>query len=147
MKNSNEMTNEEIWEMLYPSLVKYNLDLLRCGYQKDGKKFYFLDEKIVQDIAVFAYKVGQLRNNNNVGHWQPINPKHLPKEGTKVRYARKHPDYIEGYIKIGDTGVVQWEGMFKPDWLGIKLDNPRSGFDWFDFSGHEDCLDEWIEVI
>lgn len=80
------------------------------------------------------------------GHWEPVDPNNLPKEGTKVRYARTCSTYGSDIIKIGDTGTVVWEGMFTPMWFGMNLDNPRSSFTWIDFGeGAEDCLDMWVE--
>lgn len=76
------------------------------------------------------------------GHWVPVNPKKLPKEGAKIRYSRECKGYNNVDIEVGDTGVVE---IYNSNWFGIKLDSPRSWMNWVCFDGIEDCLDVWVE--
>lgn len=155
-----DMTNEEIWEMLKPKMEKNGLNKKMGGLHigknlVDGFWVYSIDN--VHNAIALAYKVGYLRSQKGRpfkigekkkkgGHWVPVDPNNLPKEGTKVRYARECGVYGKDIIKVGDTGTVVWEGIFTPMWFGMNLDNPRSFFTWLDFSeGAEDCLDMWVE--
>ena len=140
MSNYVDMTNEEIWEMLQPKLLKN----------------YIFPNNVSEAVGM-AYRVGYLRamkgrpfkfgeKKKNGGHWEPVGPNNLLKEGTRVRYARECGKYKDDIIKIGDTGTVVFEGMFTPLWFGMKPDKLRSGRTWFDFSeGDENCLDMWVE--
>lgn len=147
-----EMTNEEIWEMLKPKMEKNGLKI--AGYLKDyiGETTCY-DEFDVHNAIALAYKVGYLRSQKGRpfkigekkkkgGHWVPVDPNNLPEEGTKVRYSRECKDYVDSdeWICINDTGVVKLEGS----WFGMILDNPR-GYEWICFDDVEDCLDMWVE--
>lgn len=167
MSNYIEMTNEEIWEMLRPKMEKNGLSAYMFsiptlenieGDIKWVKEQTYKANDVHNAIAL-AYKVGYLRAmkdrpfkfgekkvKKQGGHWEPVDPKNLPKEGTKVRYSRKCGKYKDNIIKIGDTGTVVFEGMFTPLWFGMKPDKLRSDCTWFDFSeGDENCLDMWVE--
>lgn len=165
---SVDMTNEEIWEMLRPKMEKNSLksvaSIIHTSTDKDCSKFnltHVYAEDDVHNAIALAYKVGYLRamkgrpfkigekkveEKKQGGHWEPVDPENLPKEGTKVRYSRECGAYSNDIIKIGDTGVVVWEGMFTPMWFGMKPDLPRSYLTWLDFdNGAESCLDIWVE--
>lgn len=149
-----DMTNEEIWKMLKPKFNKNNLEGLYVRIDRYG----YIKEDVYNAIAL-AYRSGYLRamkgrpfkigeKKKKGGHWEPVDPNNLPKEGTRVKYARKCKDYTDDIIMIGDTGVVAFEGVFTPMWFGMKLDKPRKNiFGWVDFStdGNADCLDMWVE--
>lgn len=156
------MTNEEIWKMLKPKMEKNGLNKKMGGLYigknlVDGFWVYSLDD--VHNAIALAYKVGYLRAmkgrpfkfgekkaKKQGGYWEPVDPDNLPKEGTKVRYSRECSVYSKDIVKIGDTGVVVWEGMFTPMWFGIRPDSPRSYLTWIDFgNGAESCLDMWVE--
>lgn len=155
-----DMTNEEIWKMIEHKMQKNGpkkkMGALYCGNTlTNGYWVYTLDD--VHNAIAIAYrsgyeramkgrpfKIGEKKKKN--GHWEPVDPNNLPKEGTRVRYSRECGAYSNDIIKIGDTGVVVWEGMFTPMWFGIKPDSPRSYLTWIDFSdGVESCLDMWVE--
>lgn len=155
----NDMTNEEIWKMLESKMRKNGLK--PCGSRlllTNGIANVYAWEDVHNAIAL-AYKAGYLRSQKGRpfkigekkkkgGHWEPVDPNNLPKEGTRVRYARKCKDYTDDIIMIGDTGAVVFEGVFAPMWFGMKLDKPRKNiFGWADFStdGNADCLDMWVE--
>lgn len=146
-----EMTNEEIWEMLRPKLVKNGLDWIHYGYDSEGNKFYYFDEKALMNAVATAYKSGYYRSQKGRpfkfgkkkdGHWEPVDPNNLPKEGTKIRYSRECKDYANSdeYICINDTGTIKLEGS----WFGVTLDNPHR-YKWICFDNAEDCLDMWVE--
>lgn len=152
MSNYVDMTNEEIWEMLRPKLVKNGLDWIHYGYDADGNKFYYFDETALKNAVAIAYKSGYYRSQKGRpfkigkkkkgGHWEPVDPNNLPKEGTRVRYSRECKDYVDSdeYICINDTGVVKLEGS----WFGMTLDNPHR-YKWICFDDAENCLDMWVE--
>ena len=95
----NDMTNEEIWKMLQPKLLKN----------------YIFPNNVSEAVGM-AYRVGYLRamkgrpfkigEKKKGGHWAPVDPENLPKEGTKVRYTRH----------IDDTGVEPFS-----EWTGIQI--------------------------
>lgn len=135
----NDMTNEEIWEMLQPKLLKN----------------YVFPNNVSEAVGM-AYRVGYLRamkgrpfkigeKKKKGGHWEPVDPKNLPKEGTRVRYARECTSYGNNMVKLGDEGVVEWDGVYNPVWFGVKFDNPRSWMKWLCFDEEEKCLDVWVE--
>lgn len=153
-----DMTNEEIWEMLESKMGKNGLK--PCGSRllfTNGIANVYAWEDVHNAIAL-AYKVGYLRaikgrpfkfgkkkEKKKGGYWEPVDPNNLPKEGTKVRYARKCKSYDNSIIKLGDTGIVEWDGVYNPIWFGVKPDNPRSWMKWLSFDEEEDSLDMWVE--
>lgn len=148
------MTNEEIWKMLEGKMRKNGLK--PCGSRlllTNGIANVYAWEDVHNAIAL-AYKVGYLRSQKGRpfrigekkekkkgGHWEPVDPNNLPKEGTKVRYSRKNIDWSNStYIEIGDTGTVQFWGSY----FGFKLDVSK-GLDWICILTQVDCLDMWVE--
>lgn len=114
-----EMTNEEIWEMLRPKLVKNGLDWIHYGYDSEGNKFYYFDKKALMNAVATAYKSGYYRSQKGRpfkigekkveekkkgGHWEPVDPNNLPKEGTMVRYSR----HIDG---TNTESFSKWTGI------------------------------------
>lgn len=156
-----EMTNEEIWEMLKPKMEKNGLSSYDVTIPSVMNIEGFLTWAVtpvyaandVHNAIAIAYRSGYLRamkgrpfkigeKKKKGGHWVPVDPNNLPKEGTKVRYSRECKDYVDSdeYICINDTGVVKLGGS----WFGMTLDNPR-GYEWICFDEAEDCLDMWVE--
>lgn len=152
------MTNEEIWKMLEGKMRKNGLK--PCGSRllfTGGIANVYAWEDVHNAIAL-AYKVGYLRSQKgrpfkigekkkNGGHWEPVDPENLPKEGTRVRYSRECKEYSDCKVPIivlGDLGKVN---ITPEKWFGVRLDNPRSSFSWvsFDDSGIANCLDMWVE--
>ena len=162
MSNYVDMTNEEIWEMLRPKMEKnsladcYDEDIIYLVSQFMRKpKFYY--EADVHNAIALAYLSGYLRamkgrpfkfgEKKKGGHWEPVDPNNLPKEGTKVRYSRECKEYSDCKVPIivlGDLGKVN---ITPEKWFGVRLDNPRSSFSWvsFDDSGIANYLDMWVE--
>lgn len=171
MGNYIDMTNEEIWKMLEKKMEKNNI-LSEPGVlcQGENKLNKLLDPKIIEDkyvtdvydatvaryAIVLAYCSGYLRamkgqpfkigeKKKKGGHWEPVDPNNLPKEGTRVRYARECTGYGNNMVKLGDEGVVKWDGVCNLVWFGVKFDNPRSRMKWLCFDEEEKCLDAWVE--
>lgn len=152
VKNT-DMTNEEIWKMLRPKFNKNNLEgnyirIDRYGnIKEDAYNAIAIAYRSGYERAIKGrpFKIGEKKEKKQGGHWEPVDPNNLPKEGTRVRYSRKCGKYKDDIIKIGDTGTVVFEGIFTPLWFGMKPDKLRSGRTWFDFSeGDENCLDMWV---
>ena len=159
------MTNEEIWEMLESKMrkngLKKKMGALYCGNNlTNGYWVYTLND--AHNAIATAYRSGYLRamkgrpfkfgekkEKKKGGHWEPVNPNNLPKEGTKVRYSRECEVYGDGIIRVGDTGVVRWDDVFGLKIFGIELDEPRVVyFNWFGFDNNKHevtCLDMWVE--
>lgn len=154
-----DMANEEIWKMLEPKMVKNGLksttstvrlpDQWCYGDPVDIVKSY--EENMVHNAIALAYKVGYLRaiksrpfkfGKKKGGHWEPVDPNNLPKEGTRVRYVRECEGYFDSdeYICINDTGIVE----LKDCYFGVALDNPHK-YKWICFYATPNCLDMWVE--
>lgn len=153
-----DMTNEEIWEMLESKMRKNGLK--PCGSRllfTNGISNVYAWEDVHNAIAL-AYKVGYLRaikgrsfkigeKKKKGGHWEPVDPNNLPKEGTRVRYSREckeYKAYKNTLVMLGDFGEVD---ITPEGWFGIRLDNPRSSYSWLSFGndGIANCLDMWVE--
>lgn len=152
-----EMTDDEIWDMLQPKLKKNNIRRYMGGIYIGNKMVdgYNVYKQIdVEKAVCLAYRSGYKRcmkgrsfkigEKKQGGHWEPVNPNNLPKEGTKVRYARECEDYAgdesDKWICVNDTGIIRLEGS----WFGVDLDNPHK-YGWVCLDGIEDCLDMWVE--
>ena len=151
----NDMTNEEIWEMLKPKMEKNGIDV-NGNYYNTWCRVY--SWKTIQKAIAIAYRSGYERamkgrpfkfgeKKKKSGHWEPVDPNNLPKEGTKVRYSRQCDAYSNcknSIIAIGDLGKID---IVEDGWFGIAPDNPRSSFMWLSFhdDGIASCLDMWVE--
>ena len=169
----SEMTNKEIWEMLKPKMEKNGLkstvSVTRVPTIWDGKdlikfkKAYYEDD--VHNAIALSYKAGYLRSQKGrpfkigsnktghselkeekTGHWVPVDPNNLPKEGTKVRYSRRFNNNVYNTfenrtnMKIGETTVVKY-GKFGV--FGVK---PIHGTrEWWCSSSYPDRFDMWVE--
>lgn len=159
----NDMTNEEIWDFLKNKMSKNGLvskaSIINTHVEDypNNKveiiKAYYEDD--VHNAIALAYKVGYLRavkgrpfkfgeKKKKDGHWEPVNPNNLPKEGTKVRYSRESKEYSKEpeMIEIGDTGEFSYGKILGLP--GIRFDDGRF-WDWISFSNELDCLDMWVE--
>lgn len=153
----NDMTNEEIWKMLEGKMRKNGLK--PCGSRlllTNGIANVYAWEDVHNAIAL-AYKAGYLRSQKGRpfkigekkkkgGHWEPVDLNNLPNEGTRVRYSRVDIDHNDSYIKLYDTGEVEYKSNIFCEEFGMKLDKERrKGCDWIFFGGSEDSLDMWVE--
>ena len=157
-----DMTNKEIWEMLRPKMEKNGLtsNIYSCTKLDDnGFPCFFLEEAYknndVHNAIALAYKVGYLRSQKGRpfkigekkkkgGHWEPVDPNNLPKEGTKVRYSRECEPYVSTpeMIALGDIGEFGYSRILNLP--GIRFDDDRY-WDWVSFSNALECLDMWVE--
>lgn len=153
------MTNEEIWKMLEGKMRKNGLK--PCGSRllfTNGIANVYAWEDVHNAIAL-AYKVGYLRSQKGRpfkigekkkkgGHWEPVDPKNLPKEGTRVRYTRECKGYknCSDKIILGSTGIVRMEGP-EHNWFGMSLDDYEGMYyNWLSFDGSSaKSLDMWVE--
>ena len=171
--DNNNFTNEEIWNFLKNKMKKNGLiskvsvinthiddysnnkvEIINAYYESD----------VINAIAT-AYRSGYLRaikgrpfkigsnktghsepKKEKTGHWVPVDPNNLPKEGTKVRYSRQFNDNVYNTfenrtnMKIGETTVVKYSkfGAF-----GVK---PIHGTrEWWSSSSYPDRFDMWVE--
>lgn len=164
---NEDMTNEEIWEMLESKMrkngliSKANLVYISADNYPNNKvkitKTYLEDD--VHNAIALAYKVGYLRSQKGRpfkigekteekkkgGHWEPVDLNNLPKEGTKVRYSRESEEYSsqkKPIIALGDIGEFSYGNTIGLP--GICFHDGRF-WDWVSFSNEIDCLDMWVE--
>lgn len=148
---NEDMTNEEIWKMLENKMQKNGFHY-SLAYDKNNVEYEMYSRGLVFDLIAIAYRSGYERamkgrpfkigeKKKKGGHWEPVDPNNLPKEGTKVRYSRENIDWSNStYVEIGDTGTVQFWGSY----FGFKLDASK-GLDWICILTQVDCLDMWVE--
>lgn len=148
-----DMSNEEIWEMLRPVMRKNGLS--PCGsrllFTGDIANVYAWED--VHNAIALAYRSGYERamkgrpfkigEKKKGGHWEPIDPNNLPKEGTKVRYSRECGECPQNnFIKLGQEGFVDYLGKE----LGIfYYDCKVQSLYWINFYNIEKYLDMWVE--
>lgn len=138
-----DMTNEEIWEMLKPKFNKNNLEGLYVRIDRYG----YVKEDVHNAIAI-AYRSGYERamkgrpfkiseKKKQGGHWEPIDPNNLPKEGTKVRYK-------------GGLKGCNWKQNSTAKWVKDEKDRFSIKFDGTSWT--LDCMnrllkyfDMWVE--
>lgn len=153
-----DMTNEEIWEMLRPKMLKndslcenyrigscafvptYDCDAVHNAIATAYKSGYF------RAMKGRPFKIGEKKAKKQGGHWEPVNPKNLPKEGTEVRYSRKFDDNSYSTfenrtnMKIGEETVVMYDNFGA---FGIK---PIHGTkEWWCSFSYPDRFDMWVE--
>ena len=154
-----DMTNEEIWKMLESKMHKNGLK--PCGshllFTGNISNVYALED--VHNAIALAYKVGYLRSQKGRpfkigekkkkgGHWVPVDPNNLPKEGTKVRYSRE-------IDKDNDIPFNKWSGMKIGDETVVMYAGPLFGvkdiYDKYPYSKYMCCndypnrFDMWVE--
>ena len=163
MDNIN-LTNKEIWDFLKNKMSKNGLvpkasminthvedypnneiEIIKTYYESDVANAIAIAYRSGYERAMKGrpFKIGEkIEEKKKCGHWEPIDPNNLPKEGTRVRYTRECRDYSDSdeYICINDTGTVKIECS----WFGVELDNPHQ-YKWISFSETPSCLDMWVE--
>lgn len=144
-----DMTNKEIWEMLKPKMEKNGLKT----YYRVTPYHHILSYDCIdaQKAIAIAYRSGYERamkgrpfkfgEKKKGGHWEPVDPNNLPKEGTTVRYSRESEEYAKepGMINVGDIGVFSYGKILGLP--GIRFDDNR----FWGFRNEIDCLDMWVE--
>ena len=108
----NDMTNEEIWEMLRPKMEK-NWLVPHWG----NKELAYYQSDVINAIAI-AYRSGYERamkgrpfkfseKKKKGGHWEPIKENQtIPLKG-RVRYSRHDKTADDFQIPIGATGEIR----------------------------------------
>lgn len=161
------MTNREIWKMLKPKMEKNGLvskaNLIHVSadnYPNNEVKITktYLEDDVHNAIAL-AYKVGYLRamkgrpfkigeKKRKGGHWEPVDPNNLPKEGTRVRYVRHIDDEMSTPfskwtgIQIGEETIV----LYDLTDFGVKnIHNKSEGNNRLSSYKHPDRFDMWVE--
>lgn len=152
---NEDITNEEIWEMLEHKMQKNGLtsNIYSCTKVDDnGFPCFFLEEAYknndVHNAIAIAYRSGYERamkgrpfkigeKKKKGGHWEPIDPENLPKEGTRVRYN-------------GGLKGCNWKKSPEAKW--IKTENDRFSIKFDKMSWPLDCVnrllkyfDMWVE--
>lgn len=122
-----DMINEEIWEMLKPKMEKNGLKT----YYRVTPYHHILSYDCVdaQKAIAIAYrsgyeramkgrpfKFGEKKAKKQGGHWEPIDPNNLPKEGAKVRYK-------------GGLKGCNWEQNSTAKWIKNEKDRFSIKFD------------------
>lgn len=167
------MTNEEIWEMLEPKMEKNNvlseLGVLCQGEDKLNKLLdtSIIDGKYVTDVypartvqyaIALAYRSGYERamkgrpfkigeKKKQSGHWVPVDPNNLPKEGTKVKLKKKYCNYYGGVVESREIGIVFHDASYVTMVLGygINFGKYKTVFLPLDRNIIANCLDVWVE--
>lgn len=136
------MPYDEIWEMLKPKMMK------AVGYDWWNKTVY--DIRDAQKCVAIAYKMGYERAMKGrpfkygekkakvKGHWEKVDPENLPKDGTKVKYAREDGRTHYNRPSIGDEGIVEWHG-------GCGIGFRKNDGTWICVMKAPSCLDYWVE--
>lgn len=148
---NRDMANEEIWKMLESKMRKNGLK--PCGsrllFTGNISNVYAWED--VHNAIALAYKVGYLRamkgrpfkfgeKKKRGGHWEPVDPENLPKEGTRVRYSRQICFEDEFYLigwNVGDEGIVNYHGNY----FGVK----HEGKNWDGVGIFGYYFDMWVE--
>ena len=147
--DSTLMPYDEIWEMLKPKMEKNELvshcygicSGVACLYNpKDFQKAVALAYKMGYERAVKGrpFKYGEKKVKKVEGHWEKVDPENLPKNETRVRYAREDGKEHHIHPSIGDEGTVEWHG-------GCGIGFRRDDDSWICVMGNPSCLDYWVE--
>lgn len=161
-----DMTNEEIWEMLRPKMRKNGLiskaNLIHVSadnYPNNEVKITktYLENDVHNAIAL-AYKVGYLRSQKGRpfkfgekkkqgGHWVPVDPNNLPKEGTRVKLKKEYCNYYGGVVEPEEIGIVFHDASYITMVLGygINFGKYKTVFLPLDRNIIANCLDVWVE--
>ena len=155
-----DMTNEEIWEMLESKMVKNGLKkkmgALYCDNNLTNGYWVYTPDDVHNAIAL-AYKVGYLRaikgrpfkfgEKKKGGHWEPVDPNNLPKEGTMVRLNKPYDNYYGGIIEAGTIGVVCHDGSYVSRVNGYCVSFGEYKTIWLPLNRIiiADYLDMWVE--
>ena len=156
-----DMTNEEIWEMLESKMrkngLKKKMGALYCGnILTNGYWVYTLDD--VHNAIALAYRSGYERamkgrpfkigeKKKKGGHWEPVDPNNLPKEGTRVKLKKEYCNYYGGVVESGEIGIVFHDASYVTMVLGygINFGKHKTVFLPLDRNIIANYLDMWVE--
>lgn len=147
-----DMTNEEIWKMLEPKMRKNGL----TPYWGNKELAYYQSD--VANAIAIAYRSGYERamkgrpfkigeKKKKGGHWVPVDPNNLPKEGTKVKLKKEYCNYYGGIVKSGETGIVFHDASYVSRVIGygVSFGEKKTIFLPLDRNIIASCLDMWVE--
>ena len=154
------MTNEEIWKMLKPKMEKNGLKT----YYRVTPYHHILSYDCVdaQKAIAIAYRSGyeramkgrpfkigekKVEEKKKGGHWVPVDPNNLPKEGTRVRLNKPYDNYYGGIIKARTVGCVFHDASYSSRVNGYGVNFGEYKTIWFPLNRTviADCLDMWVE--
>ena len=161
--NNINLTNKEIWDFLKNKMSKNGLvpkasiintrvedypnnevEIIKAYYESDVINAIAIAYRSGYERAMKGrpFKIGEKKKKG--GHWEPVDPNNLPKEGTRVRYSRECEQYASEpeMITFGDIGEFSYGRVLGLP--GIRFDDDRYG-DWVNFFNALDCLDMWVE--
>lgn len=146
------MTNKEIWKMLRPKMEKNWL-----VPHWENKELAYYQSDVANAIAI-AYRSGYERamkgrpfkigeKKKKGGHWEPVDPNSLPKEGTRVRLNKPYDNYYGGIIEAGTVGCVFHDTSYGSRVNGYGVNFGEYKTIWFPLNRTiiADCLDMWVE--
>ena len=159
------MTNEEIWKMLENKMRKNGLvsNIYSCNkVNENGDPCFYLEEAYKEDdvhsAIALAYKVGYLRamkgrpfkigeKKKKGGHWEPVDPVNLPKEGTRVKLKKEYCNYYGDVVESGEAGIVFHDASYASRVLGygVSFGEKKTIFLPLDRNIIASCLDMWVE--
>ena len=152
--DSTLMSYDEIWEMLRPKMEKNGFHSYVCrvfNYELERyERTEFYTPEDFQKAVALAYKMGYERAMKGrpfkygekkvkkvEGHWEKVDPENLPKDGTRVRYAREYVIYNNDLMVVDEGNFEDY--TFVPDARLHRL------YHHYYFIGHCDKLDYWVE--
>ena len=152
-----DMTNEEIWEMLRPKMEKNALTTKNIHAGLFGP-IYTYNANDVHNAVALAYKVGYLRSQKGRpfkigeekkkgGHWEPVDPNNLPEEGTRVKLKKECCNYYGGVVESGEIGIVFHDASYVSRVLeyGVSFGEKKTIFLPLDRNIIASCFDMWVE--
>lgn len=153
----NDMTNEEIWKMLENKMRKNGFHY-SLAYDKNNVEYEMYSKGLVFDLIAIAYRSGYERamkgrpfkigeKKKKGGHWEPVDPNNLPKEGTMVRLNKPYDNYYGGIIEAGTVGCVFHDASYSSRVNGYGVNFGEYKTIWFPLNRTviADCLDMWVE--
>lgn len=164
MDNIN-LTNKEIWDFLKNKMSKNGLvpkasiinthvedypnneiEIIKAYYESDVANAIAVAYRSGYERAMKGrpFKFGEKKKG---GHWEPIDPNNLPKEGTKVKLKKEYCNYYGGIIEAGTVGCVFHDASYSSRVNGYGVDFGEYKTIWFPLNRTviADCLDMWVE--
>ena len=165
MDNIN-LTNKEIWDFLKNKMSKNGLvpkasiinthvedypnneiEIIKTYYESDVANAIAIAYRSGYERALKGrpFKIGE--NKKKGGHWEPVNPNNLPKEGTRVKLKKEYCNYYGGIVEAGETGIVFHDASYITRVLGygINFGKYKTVFLPLDRNIIANCLDMWVE--
>lgn len=151
------ITNYEIWKMLEKKMEKNGFTPLTHEEKLITSRPLYLYDDVINMVSL-AYRSGYERamkgrpfkfgeKKKNGGHWEPVDPNNLPKEGTRVRLNKPYDNYYGGIIKAGTVGCVFHDASYSSRVNGYGVNFGEYKTIWFPLNRTiiADCLDMWVE--